>query len=120
MDTRETAEKYYDAIHKGGWESFIADDFVFVNSNLDNIVHGKAEYVDRAGRFFRVTTSVEIRRMIIQGETACVLARYQLRSPKGNRGVCDVAEILTVRGDQLSSIAIFFDTKAFAEFIAPG
>ena len=120
MDTKGTAEKYYAAIHKGGWEKFIADDFVFMNSNLDNVVRGKAGYIEGAGRFFRVTTSVEVRRMVIQGDTACVLARYQLRSPKGNKGVCDVAEILTVRGDQLSSMAIFFDTKAFAEFMAQG
>jgi hypothetical protein len=37
MTTKETIEKYFDATHKGAWQSFIAEDFVFVNSNLDNI-----------------------------------------------------------------------------------
>ncbi|MCL4352945.1 nuclear transport factor 2 family protein [Patescibacteria group bacterium] len=120
MATKETIEKYFAAIHKGGWEDYIADDFVFINSNLDNIAYGKKAYVDGAGRFFRVTTSVEIRQMIVEGAKACVLARYQLRSPKGNIGASDVAEILTVKGDKLSSSAIFFDTKAFEDFMAQG
>ena len=120
MTTKELIEKYFAAIHKGGWEAYIADDFVFVNSNLDNVARGKAAYIEGAGRFFRATTSVEIRQMIIEGDTACVLARYQLRSPKGNTGVSDVAEILTVKEDKLASSTIFFDTKAFADFMAKG
>ncbi len=118
MTTKETLQKYFDAIHKGGWESYIADDFVFVNSNLDNAVRGKSAYIEGAGRFFRATTSVEIRRLIIEKDTACVVARYHIRSPKGLTGVCDVAEILTVEKDKIDSSAIFFDTKVLAEFIA--
>ncbi len=118
MTTKETLQKYFDAIHKGGWESYIADDFVFVNSNLDNAVKGKSAYIEGAGRFFRATTSVEIRRLIIEKNTACVVARYLVRSPKGLTGVCDVAEILTVEKGKINSSAIFFDTKALAEFNA--
>ncbi|MCL4507241.1 MAG: nuclear transport factor 2 family protein [Chloroflexi bacterium] len=120
MTTKELIEKYFAAIHTGGWETYVADDFIFISSNLDKIARGKAAYVDGAGRFFSATTSVEMRQMIIEGDKVCVLARYQLRSPKGNTGVCDVAEILTVKGAKLASSAIFFDTKAFADFTAQG
>lgn len=120
MSTKSVIEQYFKAIHGGGWEAFITDDFVFTNSNFDNVARGKAAYVEGAGRFFRATTSVAIRQLVIEGDTACALVRYQLRSPKGNTGVGDVAEILTVRGEKLSSSAIFFDTRAFDAFMAKG
>jgi ketosteroid isomerase-like protein len=118
MRTEEIIKKYFDAIHSGGWESYISDDFAFVNSNLDKVANGKAAYLEGAGRFFRATTAVEIRQMVIEKGDVAVIARYTTRSPKGNAGVCDVAEFLTVEGDKLTSSAIFFDTKAFAGFMA--
>jgi len=120
MTTKETIEKYFASIHRGSWESYIADDFEFINSNIDNIVRGKAAYVEAAKRFFRATTAVEIKRMVIEGDNVAVIARYQLRSPSGKTGVCDVAEMLTTQNGQITSSAIFFDTKAFAEFMAQG
>lgn len=118
MTTKQTVEKYFAAIPHGGWEAFIADDFTFVNSSFENLAQGRAAYVKAAGRFFRGTTSVEIRRMIAENDQVCVLARYGLRSPKGKTGICDVAEILTVKGDKINSSAIFFDTAALASFMA--
>lgn len=120
MTTKETIEKYFDALHKGGWESYIADDFVFVNTNLDKVAHGKAAYLEGAGRFFKTTTAVEIRQMLIENEKSAVIARYHVRSPSGNAGVCDVAEFLTVKDEKLTSSAIFFDTKALGELMAQG
>lgn len=118
MSTRAFMLAYFEAIHKGGWEDLVAEDFVFVNSNLDRVGHGKAAYIDGAGRFFKSTTAVEVRNMVIEGERAAVLARYVTRSPRGHVGVCDVAEFLTTDGHKLTSSAIFFDTKAFADFMA--
>ncbi|HSX35981.1 MAG TPA: nuclear transport factor 2 family protein [Patescibacteria group bacterium] len=120
MTTKETIEMYLDAIHKGDWESYVADDFVFVNNNLDKAAHGKAAYLEGAGRFFKATTAVKVDRMVIDGDNVALVARYDLRSPKGAAGVCDVAEFITVKDDKLTSSAIFFDTKAFAEFMARG
>lgn len=118
MTTKETVKKYFDAIHMGGWEDFVADDFVFINANLDNVAHGKQAYLEGAGRFFKTTNTVELKQIIIQDDKVAVLARYNVRSPKGQTGVCDVAEFLTFKNDMLTSSAIFFDTKALAEFMA--
>jgi ketosteroid isomerase-like protein len=120
MSTNQVIRSYFAAIHKGGWESYIAEDFVFISSNLDKIARGKSAYVEGAGRFFRVTTAVEISQLIIDGDNACAVARYQLRSPQGNTAVCDVAEILSVKNGQLKSSTIFFDTKALQDFLAKG
>jgi limonene-1,2-epoxide hydrolase len=119
MTTKETLQKYFEAIHQDGWESYIADDFVFMNNSLDKVA-GKAAYLEGAGRFFQTATAVEIKQMVIEGNKAAVLARYNIRSPKGNAGTCDVAEFIAVEGDKLTSSAIFFDAKALAEFMARG
>lgn len=120
MPTKEIIEKYFDAIHKGGWESYIADDFIFYSNSLDNVTHGQAAYLEDAGTFFKTTTGVEIKQMLIESEKVAILARYHVRSPKGNAGVCDVAEFITVKDDKLTSSAIFFDTKAIMEFMMQG
>ena len=110
MSTKEIVRSYFAAIHKGGWESYIADDFTFVSSNLDKVARGKAPVYRGRRAFFRLTTSVEVRQLIVDGNTACAVARYRLRSPKGNVGVCDVAEILTLSDGKLNSSKILFDT----------
>jgi ketosteroid isomerase-like protein len=120
MTTKTVIQKYFGAIHHGHWDSYIADDFAFANSNFDTVIHGKAAYIEDAGRFFKMTSGVEIKQMIVEGDSACVIARYALRSPKGNTGICDVAEILNVRDDRITSSAIFFDTRAFQDFAAKG
>lgn len=116
--TKQTIEKYFKAIHEGGWESFIAEDFEFVTNKLEKVLHGKAAYVEDAGGFFQSTTAVDINRMLINGESAAVLARYSVRSPGGDSGVCDVAEFITVKNAKLTSSAIFFDTKPIDDFLA--
>lgn len=114
VKVRDTIERYFVAIHSGGWESYISDDFIFVNGNFDRTEHGRSAYVEGAGRFFRTSTGVRIRDLVIDGEKAAVLARYDIRSPKGTTGTCDVAELLTVRSGKLHSSAIFFDTAALS------
>ncbi|HEX5429521.1 MAG TPA: nuclear transport factor 2 family protein [Patescibacteria group bacterium] len=116
MTTKEILEKYFPAIHSGGWESYIADDITFINSNFDNIKQGKSAYVQAAGNFFTDTIAVEVRDYIAEDNRVCAQARYTLRSPSGKQGVCDVVEIWKSDGEKLTYCAIFFDTKAFVNF----
>lgn len=120
MNTEELIENYFKAIHQGGWESYIADDFTFVNLNLDRVAHGKQAYLEGAGKFFKTTTDVEVREMVDKGDKIAVIARYTTRNPKGDIGVCDVAEFLTVDKNKLTSSAIFFDSKSLFEFMTQG
>jgi len=117
MDTEELIKNYFDAIHQGGWESYIADEFTFVNLNLDRVAYGKQAYLEGAGKFFATTTDVDVREMIDKGDKVAVIARYTTRNPKGRTGVCDVAEFLTIEGDKLTASSIFFDSKALFEFM---
>jgi SnoaL-like protein len=117
MTIETLLDHYFAAIHSGGWENFIAEDFTFVNNNLDHVMHGKEAYIKGAGQFFRATTSVERRQQFISGNEIAVLARYTIRSPKGDPGYCDVAEFIKVDDDKLIESTIIFDLKAFNEFM---
>lgn len=115
MTTKDTIQNYFEAIHGGGWEDFVADEFVFINNNLDNVANGKAAYVQAGGRFFSLTTDVEIKELLVDGDQAAVLARYQIKSPTGKTGVCDVAEFIKVKDGKLTASTILFDAKALGE-----
>ena len=118
MKTREIVEKYFAAIHAGGWEDYIAEDFIYANSFLDRVLKGKAIYVEAGSRFFSSTTSVELKKIVIEGEKVAVVARYTVKSPQGKTQEFDVAEFLTVRNGMLTSSALFFDSMGLANFMA--
>ena len=76
-------------------------------------VAGKTAYLDTTKRFFSMIKSVEVRDVVVEGARACALTRYQLQVPSGQPFQSDVAELFTVRGDKISSLAIYFDTAPF-------
>ena len=116
--TKEILYQYFDGINNGGWDLWIADDIVFTNGAKQ--VTGKDAYVAALGHFLQVAKSVEVKKLIIEGNNACAVASYRLQSPQGNTGVCEVAEVLFVRGGKIASSSIFFDTEAFREFVEKG
>lgn len=107
----------FNGINAGGWQSFMAEDIVSRHSLKE--LHGREAYMEDAGRFFGVVKSVKVLQLIIDGDTACAVANYKLKSPEGNAGTCDIAEVLSVRHGETYSSTIFLDTLAFKEFIAP-
>ncbi len=56
-------------------------------------------------------------KFIVEGGKACVIAAYDLRSPKGNTSTKDVVEVLSVKGDKIVSSSIYFDTEDFKAFM---
>ncbi len=118
METKETVKKYFAAIHAGGWEDYIAEDFIYANSFLDRTLTGKAAYIEAGSRFFSSTSSVELKQLIIDGDKVAVVARYTVKSPHGKIQEFDVAEFLNVKNGMLTSSAIFFDSMGLADFMA--
>jgi len=114
----DTVQGYFDAINKGGWESYIAEDTTFRPFNNREVL-GKTAYVAATKRFLQVAKSVELKQLIVDGNTAVAISRYKLHAPTGNQSVCDVAEILRVKDGKIDQSTIFFDTTAFNNFIAP-
>jgi|SRR6185437_7518380 len=119
MTTKEVIQKYFaDLNERKDWESLIADNMKF--SSPSGKTEGKDTYVKATQRLISVVQSVKIKRLIIEGYNASVIANYNLTSSKGLTSVMTVAEIFEVKNNKIQSSAIFFDTTAFREFIAKG
>jgi hypothetical protein len=115
--TKEVVTKYFDAVgKKGDWQSLISDGMTF--KMPAQTTRGKASYVEITGRFLRAVTGLSVKETIVEGEKACVIAEYDLRSPGGNTSTKEVVEILSVDGDKLASSSIYFDTEDFKAFMA--
>lgn len=116
--TKETITKYYnDLKKKEGWQSVISDDMTFTQMG-SYTSKGKAAYVEVTERFLRAVTDENVKESIIDGDKACVIVAYDLRSPKGNTSTKDVVEILSVKDGKIASSTIFFDTADFRAFMA--
>ena len=112
-------DAYYEGLSKrSGWETPLADDFVFVGGNANVGSHGRAAYAEILHQFFRMFETVTVKQSTIDGDTACVIATYRAVSPSGKKQSFDVAEVWTARDGQLASLAIYFDTAGWRSFLA--
>ena len=117
MQTKEIIERYYDGIaQKKGWESEISEGIAF--SGAGPKTTGKAAYIEGTSRFLRAVKTSKVVILIIEGNKACAVVRYELVSPKGKEMSSEVAEILSVGDGKINSSSIFFDTAGFKEFMA--
>jgi ketosteroid isomerase-like protein len=115
MTTREIVHHYFDALkQKSGWESFLSDDMLFTSfTSPIKQVSGRAAFLDSTKGFYSMINAVDVRKLIVDGNTACALTRYELQPPKGPAFSSDVAEVLEVRDGKIGTFAIYFDSSAF-------
>ena len=115
MTTKETIEGYFsDLKQKKDWPSFLSDEMVFT-SYISPIrrISGKAEFLASTKRFYDMITAVEVRDLLVDGDKACALTRYQLQPPGGPAFGSDVAEVFGVRDGKITSFDIYFDSVPF-------
>ena len=116
MTTKETIQRYFDRLQqKNGWESALADDMVFTSfTSPAKQVKGKDAYLQATKRFYSMVGSVEVRDLVVDGNRACALTRYELRPPNGAPAFAsDVAEVFSVRNGKIDSFGIYFDSAGF-------
>jgi ketosteroid isomerase-like protein len=115
MTTRETVQGYFNSLEqRNGWESFLSDEMTFTSfTSPVKQLKGKSAYLEATKRFYSTVASVQVREMIVDGEKACVLTRYELQPPKGDRFVSDVAELFAVKNGKIDSFSIYFDSAPF-------
>ena len=114
--TKELLDTYYKGFaKKEGWESVIADDFKYVGGDMTNKepIVGKSAYISVINRFSRIFQEMRVKKMIIQGDNACVIGNYDYQFPNGKKINGDVAEIWKAKDGKLTSLTIFFDTLTF-------
>lgn len=117
MTTEELLEIYYKGFaKKKDWDSVIADDFRFTGGDMvnPNTTTTKAGYIEVGKRFSQLFTSMRVKEMIVDGESACVIGNYDYVFPNGKSINGDVAEIWKAKDGKLSSLTIFFDTLTFS------
>jgi ketosteroid isomerase-like protein len=114
--TKELLETYYKGFgKKEGWEAVIADDFKYIGGDMTKTTPavGKDAYVEVIKRFSRVFQTMRVKKMIIEGENACVIGNYDFKFPNGVIINGDVAEIWKAKNGKLDSLTIFFDSLTF-------
>lgn len=119
MTTKQLLETYYAGFaRKEGWEAVISDDFKFTGGDMTKPepLIGKQAYKEVINRFSKVFTSLQIKEMIIEGDSAFVLARYDYVFPGNNKISGNVAELWKVKDGLLDALTIFFDTLSFHQF----
>ena len=117
MATKELLETYYKGFaKKGNWDSVLSDNFKFMSGDMTKItpIIGKVAYIEVIKRFSQLFTSMRIKQMIVEHDSACVIGNYDYTFPNGISINGDVAEIWNVKNGKLDSLTIFFDTLTFS------
>ena len=115
MTTTDTIQSYFKSLSaKSGWETLLADDMVFASfTSPVKHVTGKGAYLEATKRFFSMIKAVEIRSILVDGERACALTRYELQAPGALAFESQVAELFEVRDGKITSLEIYFDSAPF-------
>ncbi|WP_317627929.1 nuclear transport factor 2 family protein [Streptococcus sanguinis] len=118
MDAKTLAESYFNAVNKGGWEDFVAENFNYGMCDSQEIRRGRDVYLQGAGQFYALSQHLEVKKLLVEGREATALNRYRLQLPHGNQLELDVAEFLKFdESDKLIASNIYFDTHRFHEFM---
>ena len=116
MTTGETIGAYFAALRqRRGWEDLLADDMVFTSfTSPVRELRGRDAYLPGTKRFFDGIQSFELRELIVDGDRAVALTRYEIKAP-GDRPsfTSDVAEVYRVRDGKIVTFGIYFDTAPF-------
>ena len=115
MTTRDTIQSYFESLRaQSGWEAFLSDEMVFTSfTSPIKHVTGKGAYLEATKRFFPMIKALEIKGILVDGERACALTRYDLQAPGGAAFESHVAEIFEVRNGKIKSLNIYFDSAPF-------
>ncbi len=110
MTTKDVIQAYFDSLkQKTGWEAFLSNEMQFTSyTNPIKRVSGRGAYLQTTRRFYSM-----IKGILVDGEKACVLTRYELQPPEGAVFESHVAEVFEVRDDKIKSFDIYFDSATF-------
>lgn len=115
MSTREIIEAYFAALGAGSaWQDFFAEAMTFTTHGVPaRQVSGRDAFLASTRGFYGMIDGVELRDLLVDGNAACALTRYALRPPDGEPFASDVAEVFSVAGDRIHSLAIYFDSAPY-------
>jgi ketosteroid isomerase-like protein len=115
MTTKAVIEGYFTTLkQKKGWDSFLAEDMVFTSfTSPVKQVTGKEAYLESTKRFYGGIVTFEVINLLIDGDKACALTRYQLQRPGSPVFESNVAEVFRIRDGKIVCFDIYFDSAPF-------
>jgi len=116
MTTKETIQGYFSNLEqKKSWESFLSDDMTFTSfTSPIRRISGRQAYLESTKRFYSMITAMKVKELMVDGDRACALTRYELQPPGGAPAFgSDVAEVFGVREGKIRSFDIYFDSAPF-------
>ena len=115
MTTRDVVLGYLDSVRvKEGWEEFLSDEMHFTNfAHPVKRATGKQASVEGIRRFYAMVKAMEIESVIVDGEHACALIRYELQPPGGSAFESHIAEVFEVSDGKIQSFGIYFDSAPY-------
>jgi hypothetical protein len=114
--TRDVVVEYLERVRTGeGWEEFLPEDFQFTNyAHPVKRADGKSG-LEGIRRFYGMVSAMEIKRIIVEGNHARALLRYELQSPAGASFESHNAEVFEVSEGKIRSFGIYFDGAPYSE-----
>jgi ketosteroid isomerase-like protein len=96
------------------WDDLLSDDLEFTNfATPVRRTTGKQASLDGIRRFYAMAKRMEIVSILVDGQRACALTRYDLQPPMGPAFESHIAEIFRVENDKIASFEIYFDSAPY-------
>jgi hypothetical protein len=111
-DTRQIVDRYYAAWASKDLpavRSLLHDDLSF-HGPIDTF-NNADDYLASIQQLFAIVKGVEPRKMFVDGQDACTIYDLITATPAGT---APVAEWVTVKGDKIATIRVFFDARPFS------
>ncbi|MFK8283640.1 nuclear transport factor 2 family protein [Capnocytophaga canis] len=106
---KKLLEIYYKGFaQKQGFESVLADDFIFVMNDKKTLM-GKMAYLEMFKNFSPTYQTMRVSRTIVENENACVIASYDWILPSGETQSGNVVEIWKAENGFLKDLKIYFN-----------
>lgn len=113
---KEITVEFYEAMFRNeGWEDFLVDDSTYLGP-LASLLEGKEAVVNATQQFLSRKYSGEIKNVISEGNTTCVLTHYEIGHPEAALLDVDACEIITVENGKVQSMEVYFDSLKVSEF----
>ena len=119
MTITELIKIYYASLNKkdDAWQELWAKDASFQDASKTLDASGRDAVIASFTPFLKGVISVSIKQLLVEDNTACVIASYVYGNQKGEKMDQDVAEIWEVSEDKLKKLVIYFDLTAYRSFM---
>jgi hypothetical protein len=121
MSTRDVILQFLERVKRNDrWDDLLSDDLQFSNfATPVRRMTGKRVSLEGMRRFYAMAKGMEIESIIVDGQQACALIRYDLQPPVGPSFESHIAEIFRVENEKIAAFGIYFDSAPYPKPPSP-